>query len=106
MTAVWLGCTWGTEGPKGSSCSGSVGTGRLGRGCSAPGTARASAGEIRGFGGRALAALARQDPREVEQSQRRETVMPPGIWEKSQRNTIFISGSQFYPLVRKHGLKL
>ena len=53
-----------------------------------------------------MVALARQNPREVEQSQRRETVMPPGIWEKSQRNMIFISGSQFYPLVRKRGLKL
>ena len=53
-----------------------------------------------------LAALARQNPREVEQSQRRETVMPPGIWEKIQRNMIFISGSQFLPPVRKRGLTL
>lgn len=57
MTAVWLGCTWDTEGPKDSSCSGSVGTGSLGRGCSAPGTARASAGEIRGFGGPGIGCL-------------------------------------------------
>lgn len=57
MTAVWLGCLRGTDSPQGSSCNGSVGTGSLGRGCPAPGTARASAAEISCSGGPGIGCL-------------------------------------------------
>lgn len=98
-----LGCLWGTESPKGSSCSGSMWTGG---GCSVPRMARASAGEIRHFWPKHWLPWPQTESQGVGTEP--EEGNGDATWylgEEPEKHD-FISGSQLYPPVRKPGLKL